>query len=216
MTIDRHRGVIPALDELGADVAIVASPANRCYLTGFTGDLGAATTRDVVLASRDRRILLTYPIHTGWATAESLEGVEIRGHRDWIESAAETVKEAGWRSVAIDDTAIPHAGAVKLRDALPDDVAMLDLATGCRGSVPGKMPVSCSAMRRSALITDEVLVDAAGWIEAGMTERAVARRINEASYRLGADDLAFTVIVASGPNAAQPAPPPNRPHLRGG
>ena len=204
MTSDRHRGVIPALDELGADVAIVANPATRCYLTGFTGDLGAASTRDVVLVSRDRLILLTYPIHTGWATAESHDGVEIRGHRDWIESASETVREAGWRSVAIDDTAMPHAGAVKLRSALPEGVVLQELGTSLSGLRARKDAAELSAMRRSAAITDEVLVEAAGWIEAGMSERAVARRINEAFYRLGADDLAFTVIVASGPNAANP------------
>lgn len=204
MTSDRHRGVIPALDELGADVAIIANPATRCYVTGFTGDLGSASTRDVVLVSRDRLVLLAYPIHVGWATAESHEGVEIRSHRDWIESASETISEAGWHSVAIDDTAMAHAGAVKLRSALPQDVVMRDLGTRLSGLRARKDAAELSAMRRSAIITDEVLVDAAGWIQAGMTERSVARRINQTFYRLGADDLAFTVIVASGPNAANP------------
>jgi len=204
VTTDRQRRVIPVLDALGADVAIVATPATRCYLTGFTGDLGAASTRDVALVSRDRTILLAYPIHTGWANSEVTDGVEIRSHRDWLTSAAEVIAEQGWRAVAIDDTAMPHASAVELRVKLPEAVTVVDLGSRLSALRSRKDEGELVAMRRSALVTDQVLIGAEGWIDAGMTERSVARRINETFYRLGADDLAFTAIVASGPNAAKP------------
>lgn len=204
MTTDRRRRVVPILDELDADVAVVATPANRCFLTGFTGDLGASSTRDVALVERDRTILLTYPIHTGWATSEATDDVEIRSHRDWLASAAEVIAECGWSRIAIDDTAIPHASFVELRSLLPEPVALVDLGSRLSALRARKDGDELAAMRRSALLTDRVLVDAAGWIDSGMTERSVARRINETFYRLGADDLAFTVIVASGPNAAKP------------
>jgi len=204
VTSDRRRGVIPVLDALAADVAIIATPATRCYLTGFTGDLGSASTRDVALVARDRTILLTYPIHTGWATAEAIAGVEIRSHRDWLASGAESIAELGWRTVAIDDTAIPHASAVELRNLLPDTVTLVDVGSRLTALRAAKDEGELAAMRRSALLTDQVLVEAASWIDEGMTERSIAHRINETFYRLGADDLAFTVIVASGPNAAKP------------
>jgi len=193
-----------ALEALGADVAIVATPANRCYLTGFTGDLGAASTRDVAFIARDRTILLTYPIHTGWAASEVIERIEIRGHRDWLASAVEVIAEQGWLTVAIDDAVMSHASAIGLRTLLPEAVTLVDLGSRLSALRVRKDDDELAAMQRSALLTDEVLFDASGWIKAGMTERSVARRINETFYRLGADDLAFTVIVASGPNAAKP------------
>ena len=204
MTTSRHACVIPVLEALGVDVALIGTPANRCYLTGFTGDLSSAFTRDTVLVSRERTVLLTYPIHTGWATSEVVGGVEVVSGRDWIATAGETIAAAGWTSVAIDDTVIPHSSVVRLRSKLPESVKLVDLGTRLSGLRARKDEDELAAMRGSAAITDRVLVEAAGWISTGMTEREVARRINETFYRLGADDLAFTVIVASGRNAANP------------
>lgn len=81
---------------------------------------------------------------------------------------------------------------------------MVDLGLRLSSLRARKDDAELAAMRRSAILTDQVLVDVASWIDVGMTERSVARRINESFYRHGADDLAFTVIVASGPNAAKP------------
>lgn len=201
---DRLSRIIAVLDNLSADVAVVASPANRCYLTGFTGDLGAAASRDVALVSRERQILLTYPIHTDWAKAEARDGVQVLSDRDWLASASACIKEAGWRVVAIDDTVMPHANVQRLGTLLPETVTLIALGLRLSSLRARKDADELDAMRRSSLITDKVLVDAASRVEAGMTERAVASRINQAFYRLGADDLAFTVIVASGPNAAKP------------
>ncbi len=60
------------------------------------------------------------------------------------------------------------------------------------------------AMRRAQEITDRAFADLLGWICPGMTELEVA---NEMEYRMradGAQGLAFSSIVASGPNSAMP------------
>ncbi|MBW2007875.1 MAG: M24 family metallopeptidase [Deltaproteobacteria bacterium] len=57
-------------------------------------------------------------------------------------------------------------------------------------------------------VLDEVVED----LRPGMTERAVARRIENLAWEAGAEGLAFPPIVASGPNGALPhAVPTQRP-----
>lgn len=204
MTSERLARVHTVLDELHVDAVLIASPANRCYLTGFSGDLGGNTTRDVVLVHRGGATLLTYPIHTAWASSEVVPGIDVIGKVDWLASAAEVIEREGWTMLAIDDTALPHAAAVKLREALPDTVGVVLLGNRLAGLRARKETPELEAMRVASAITDRVLTEAAGWLDVGMTERGVARRIKETFYRLGADDLAFDVIVASGPNAAKP------------
>lgn len=204
MTLERLSLVQPLLDELHVDAALIASPANRCYLTGFTGDLTASTTRDVVLVYRGGAVLLTYPIHTGWATAEVFSGIEVAGKADWVENAVDVVQRFGWTTIAMDDAALPHAAALRLIEAFRETIDISVIGQRLSSLRASKDQAELAAMRAAAALTDKALVDASTWLAAGMTERSVARRIKEAFYRLGADDLAFDVIVASGPNSAKP------------
>ena len=67
-----------------------------------------------------------------------------------------------------------------------------------------KEPAELEEIRRAARILDEAYRRLAGENLVGKTEREVAWWFERTLRAEGADDLAFDVIVASGPNAALP------------
>ena len=59
-------------------------------------------------------------------------------------------------------------------------------------------------MRRAQSITDAAFEHICGFIRAGLTEKDVKNELESFMFAQGADALAFSTIVASGPNAANP------------
>ncbi len=59
-------------------------------------------------------------------------------------------------------------------------------------------------LRAAQAITDAAFTHICGFIKPGMTEREIQIELEGHMYKLGAQDLAFSSIVASGPNGADP------------
>ncbi len=69
-----------------------------------------------------------------------------------------------------------------------------------------------SRLARAAAITDRALAAVTSEIQPGVTERSLARALDNAMVDLGADGPAYDTIVAGGPNSALPhARPTGRP-----
>lgn len=60
------------------------------------------------------------------------------------------------------------------------------------------------ALRRAAELTGRVVLETLNALQPGMTEREVAALIHMALLRHGSEGVAFSPLVASGPNAADP------------
>lgn len=72
------------------------------------------------------------------------------------------------------------------------------------------------AMRAAQAITDAAFEHIAGFMRVGMTEREVQLELEETMRRMGAEDLAFSSIVASGANGAAPHSIPGAKRLEEG
>ncbi len=59
-------------------------------------------------------------------------------------------------------------------------------------------------LKKAALIADQVAEEIVGFIRPGLTEGDIRKKIEELFMEKGADGLAFTPIVASGPNSSKP------------
>lgn len=73
-----------------------------------------------------------------------------------------------------------------------------------RGLRAVKDEAELDAMRAAQAITDAAFEHIAGFMRMGMTELEVKLELEETMRRLGADDLAFASIVATGANGAAP------------
>lgn len=66
-------------------------------------------------------------------------------------------------------------------------------------------------IRKACEITDKSFEYICGYIKKGMTEKQIARELENHMYELGASDIAFETIIASGENSSMPhAIPTNR------
>lgn len=190
-----------ALDSEGVDALIVTDLTNIRYLTGFTGSNGLLWVAD------DRAILVTDGRYT--------------------EQAASQLDEAG---VTVDLVIAPDGGAA-LRDAIADDPAKRvgleadsitwaaatrhrDDLLSTRDVVPTTGLVSAlrvvkddgeiDRIAAAAAIADAAFAEVRGLLDQRPTEVAFALELDTAMRRLGADDISFDTIVASGPNGARP------------
>jgi Xaa-Pro dipeptidase len=67
-----------------------------------------------------------------------------------------------------------------------------------------KTPEEVDLMRQAIRISEAALVSLMSWVQPGMTERAIARRLTDEMAQRGGDSLAFNTTVQVGANSAFP------------
>lgn len=180
---------------------LVTSPANRHYLSGFTGSFGAllvsptaaliaTDSRYVVQAGRQaptfvlhRVVNPTRPLHAVIAAAAA--ELELDGLA--FEAAHTSVAEHGRLAAAMRNSVelVPSEGVVEaLRERKDAD----EIAT----------------LRRASAITDAALAAVLPQLRPDQTEREAAWMLEVAMRERGAEAPSFAIIVAAGENAALP------------
>jgi Xaa-Pro dipeptidase len=194
----RRDGVRDRLTELGVDALVVTYPANVTYLTGFTGSNGAV----VVSAAPGLDRLATDFRYVTQAAAEC-PGIEVLVERDVVAALVAYAAGGGadrlgfeshdWRVSTYESVRGAHrdldlvatSGVVEALRTVKDDDEIAALAQACR-------------------ISDDALAALLPEVRVGMTERALARRLEWLMLELGASAVSFESIVAGGPHSAIP------------
>ncbi|MFI7634694.1 M24 family metallopeptidase [Nonomuraea sp. NPDC049400] len=178
---------------------LVTSPVNVRYLTGLASSNAAVLVRadgTALLATDNRYIeaarLLDVPSVEAYEVADKLTE-NLTGPGVGIEAA--------WMSVAtyrrLGEGLVPLEPVVELLRAVKDDGELELLRTACD-------------------ITDQAFADISEKIAPGITERDLARLLDNRMTELGADKPAFDTIVAAGENGAIPHHAPTGRELRAG
>lgn len=197
---DRMRAL---LEERRLDAALITSPANRFYLSGYTMD-GVAASAGLVLIDHDGVWICTNANNTGWAAATAHPGVTVEQlERPWETWLAKRIQDAGWRAVGFEDNDLTVASFHALQNAEPapeltplgHDVDRLRMVKD-----DDELALITEAIRRN----DEVFIAATDGLSAGTTEWELAWRIDRTMRDLGNDGNAFATIVAAGPHSANP------------
>ncbi len=172
------------------------------YLTGFTGSSGFA----VVTAGE--ALLLTDVRYVEQA-ARQCPGWRIERHgRPATEELAAALHGAGVRRLAFDPAGLTVALCDELRAGLPE-VALHSAAGTVTALRERKDAAEVAAIARACAISDAAFARLLPEIRPGISERELARRLEELLYRQGADRVAFEAIAASGPNSALPHAQPS-------
>ena len=193
----------------GIDALLVTTPSNRRWISGFTGSAGVAlvTRTDARFATDSRyweqvarecpdyALVRVSGANTG-VTPAILEG--LGGARVGFEPAHMTVAALeGWTR-AIAELPAHSASARSGRPALvPAPRAIEELRMV-------KEPEELAALTRAVLLGDAAFAYAAERAAPGMTEREVARLVQEYAMAQGADDLSFATIIAGGAHGSLP------------
>ena len=198
---NRRRTLRAGLASEKLDSLLVTHPADWYYLTGFTGDSGA------LVISRDhepRAALITDGRFLSQA-AEETGGVKIVKQAGALyPSVGKFLHEGRGRRVGFDASLLTVAQHGELLRGMGERPA-LRAAPGLVARLRMRKETSeLAAMRRAALVADQVMALAASMLKPGVREFEVAAEIEYQMKKRGASGPAFETIVAFGPRAALP------------
>jgi len=182
---------------------LVSDPANIRYLSGFVSSNAA------LLVEPER-----VQVFTDYRYAESaraIEGAEfVEAKRDLYQTLSELLSGR----IGFEGTSLTYERYARLHAGGVDPVARYGLVEELRVI---KDEDELDSIRRAAQIADiafERFVDEADFV--GQTEAELAWLMEQFVHDAGADGVSFSVLVASGPNAAKPHTVPGARRLERG
>ena len=185
----------------GSHTAVaVHDPSNMFYLTeGYTGE-------GVVYLSEQSRVIITDFRYTEQAERQA-PGFRVemiskgRGHSKVI---AELAKAEGITELRAETNYLSVDDFEALRGAVGEEISCVPLNKAPQKLREIKTPAEIVAIRKACDITSEAFDAILPKIEPGMTEKELQIELNFTMFRLGADELAFDTIIASGENGSLP------------
>lgn len=190
-----------ALGEAGCDGLVVGELTNVRYLTGFTGSAG------LVLVSADGLLFVSDGRYRDQAAEElAAAGVDARIEivsADPDETVASIAAAAGIQRLGLEADSVTWSRQQRWAEELFDGelVATTALVEGLRLV---KDPGEAARIRSACAIADEALSRCRAKLLEGPTEAEFAQELDTTMKSLGAADVSFETIVASGPNGAKP------------
>lgn len=192
------------LSEQGLDAYLVTQPQNRSYLSGWLND--DTEGAGMLLVSRERQILLTNPLYRE-VTGKEAAGWEIivPPAREYAQALVKLAGEIGAARIGFESSALSYAEYTRYNAAFAGEVELVPYEQSSIDTLRLiKEPYEIELLRRAVAITDQTFAHVCGWIQPGMTEKAIQWEITRKMLELGADGTAFETIVASGPNGVMP------------
>lgn len=185
------------------DALLVSYPANRRYLSGFTGSAG------FLLITRDSTVLATDFRYTEQARvqAPAFDNIEISGGFDrWL---PELISRFGIRRLGFEADDLVVSAYRQLVKAVKAVSAgrrpSLISTTGVVAALRSVKDVEeIRKIARAAELADQAAAHAAAIMKPGLTEKHIAWELEKFFKENGSEPLPFDIIVASGPNAALP------------
>ena len=203
--IDRLRRLREAAAAIGADAAIVTHPANRHYFSGFpAGDHAPDESSGILVVTAESAILFTGATNLPWAAGSVRAPVTARPwSRPWPAFLGQQLQSLGVRCAAFEDLALSvadHAGIL----AAAGEIRLVPVDNAFHALRAVKSNEELTKIAGAARITDAAFAAATSAVEPGITEKALAWRIESAMHDQGADGPGFPIIVAAGPHGARP------------
>ena len=198
------------------DAFLVLIEANRRYLSGYTGEDGQFDeTAGALLITGKHCILATDSRYDLQARQEAPEFEIVCYRKSLYDELPRLFTRVNARRVGFESARL----TVKHHQDLIDRLQ--------KAEIPVRMIATddqVEALRRSKDLQEMAITQKAvqcaetafrqltEWMRPGMTERAVARKLEDLMREAGAESASFPIIVAAGPNGAKPhAVPGKRP-----
>ncbi|MFZ5994831.1 MAG: M24 family metallopeptidase [Thermodesulfobacteriota bacterium] len=218
MTLEQQKRIIALRQTLRSkrlDALLITRPENRRYLSGFTAHDGQLTeSSGALLISRDQLILLTdsrYELQAG----EEATGYKVIVPKHGLpRTLGGLARRYGIYKLGFES----HYLLVSVYERLGRLPALKLIST--RGIIEKiraqKTEEELKNIEESIRLNEAVFSEINRILRPGMTEKEIAFEIERLTRSMGAEDVSFEPIVASGPNAAKPhATPTDRPIREG-
>ena len=198
----RVQRLVEALGQRQLDGLLVSIPENRRYLSGFTGSAG------YLIITQNRAELYTDSRYTQQAQeqAQDFPVVQLRPGWEWL---VDSLKSSGVARLGFESehlTVAVHSQMVKAvkQESVLDGLSLIPVLGMVEELRAIKDQEELVLLQRAIDASDSAMNAVRPTLQAGLTEREVAWRMEQAMRDFGSDDASFKTIVASGPNAAMP------------
>ncbi|HSM56163.1 MAG TPA: aminopeptidase P family protein [Candidatus Sulfomarinibacteraceae bacterium] len=193
-------------DEWEADALLLKGEANRRWLSNFTGSNAwlLITAEDACLATDFRY----------WEQAQSQSPHFQLFKMERLHSIKTLLQSVAGCRVALERQHITLGDFALLKEV--EEIDWLPRERTVEPLRAVKTADEVDMIRRSAAITDQVMEMVPELARPGLSERELAWQLEREMRESGADSLAFSVVVASGPNAALPHHRPGARTLQAG
>ncbi|MEZ4516385.1 MAG: Xaa-Pro peptidase family protein [Chloroflexota bacterium] len=195
------------LGEWEVDAVLVTTPANRRWLTGFTGSAGQ------LLLTPDKAILATdsrYWVQVGREAPD----VELFSTRYQPDDMANFLTLGGAKRIGIEARTMSVSEFRALQEL--DDYDWVPLNNPIEFLREVKSADELATIQAAAQITDLAAEQVPTLVQVGMSEAELAWLLEKTMREAGATAMAFDIIVASGPNSALPHHHPGERRLQAG
>jgi len=185
------------LRQEGLDGILVQSPANRRYLSGFTGTAGS------LLITGGESIILTDFRYTRQAKGQCSLFRVLEYQNDVWETLCGLLKEHGIKRLGFEDGFITYRQYFRMKERL-DDAVPIPLDEGLNLLRMVKDEAEICLLRTASQISEEALGHVMQMIRPGVTEREISTALETYMIQAGCSGPAFEFIVASGKRSAMP------------
>ena len=177
---------------------VLHDPSNMFYLTeGYTGE-------GLVYVSGKQRVIVTDFRYSEQAERQA-PGFRVEmtsQERNHNQILAELAREDGATELRAETNWLPVDDYERMRAAVGGGVAWMPLNKAVQKLREIKSPSEVLAIRKACDITSEAFSAILPKIREGMTEKELQIELDFTMLRLGADELAFDTIIASGENGS--------------
>jgi len=202
----------------GVDAYFGVRPEHMRYLTGFAlaaGEEKVAGNSGQFLVGGEEVLVLADSRYTIQVHREAPEAIVFEAYNDLPARWPDLMAAAGARRVAVEAEFVSHVLWERLTAAAPD-VELVAVEGWLEEDRATKEPAEIERIAAACAVADRALAALLPEIQPGVTEAALAMRLEWLIRTGGAEALAFDVACLAGPEAALPhGAPGDRPVLAG-
>ena len=195
----RQHRVSQALDARNLEALLVTHLPNVRYLCGFTGSAGA-----LLVAADTCTFFFTDGRYREQAQTEAQGARVIVPRGPVLDAVARAVADSGVKTLGFESEHMSVATKAKLAHILRCRARLRQTWRLVEDHRMVKQPAEVECLRAAVRLGSSLFDNAVAAIRPGVTERAVAAKLEYAARCAGADGMAFESIVAAGPRSALP------------
>ncbi len=188
------------------DAILITNAANRRYLSGFTGSAGT------LIISQNQALLATDFRYFEQVGRQAPDFELVKVSDGVAELLPDMINALGCQRLGFESDQVTVAFHKQLTDALPEGVELVATTDAVEEIRAVKDERELEKLQQAIDLTDAAYAHIADFMQPGMTERQIAWELESFMRTHGAEQVAFPIIVAAGPNGALPhARPSERP-----
>jgi len=176
---------------------MIASRYNRYYLSGFTG------TNAYLVINKERNILITDSRYIEQAKKQCPDYEIVNQGKNFYETLQDIFQQISITEIGFEENYITYRQYYDCEKNMKN-IKLIPVRNSVEGIREIKDSEEIRKIKKAAQIADETFSHILSYIKPGIVEKEIALEIDYFMKKLGAAELSFETIVASGERSSMP------------